>query len=201
MAESIPHSILAPFIQNYDTENNTIRVSINQAINDRLSKPEFTTNIFPEITPLKYNLHLIPTTVNESGKEATVDELIKKNFENKTWKEQVHKAMIEDGLEQDTTKWIDEPITTVNQNKFRDDMFTVRIDNLPEGTDKEILEKVLNNNGCDYFSKVVVPRDEQGALKRLGFIKFERLRYALKFLEDCPKIMVQSMILSTSLIA
>ena len=200
MAEQLPHQILAPFIQNYDAKTHTLSVSIPYEINKRLKNPEFTTNQFPDSIPAKVNLHLIPTSNVESGKEVTVDDLIKKQFDNQSWQSQVQKAMAESGLIQDKTKWVDEPITTVNPYSYHDDLFTVRVDNLPEGVDRIQLEKFLIENDCKYFVRVVVPRDETG-FKRFGFVKFDRLRYALIFIEKYQRKKFENMILNIGLIA
>ncbi|KAH0787174.1 hypothetical protein GPJ56_008888 [Histomonas meleagridis] len=200
MAEQLPLPILAPFIQKYDTKSHTLSVSIPNEINERLKNPEFTTNQFPDYVPAKVNLHLIPTSSVESGKEITIDDLIKKQFDNQSWQNQVQKAMAESGLIQDKTKWVDEQITTVNPFIYHDDLFTVRVDNLPDGVDKYKLEEFLKENGCNYFVRVIVPRDEVG-FKRFGFVKFDRLRYAIIFMEKYQHTRFGEMLLSIGLIA
>ena len=200
MAEQLPLPILSPFIQNYDAKTHTLSISIPEAINKRLKNPEFTTNQFPDSVPNKVNLHLIPTSNVESGKEITTDDLIKKQFDSQSWQNQVQKAMAESGLIQDKTKWVDEPITTVNPFSYHDDLFTVRVDNLPEGVDRNKLEDFLIQNDCNYFIRVVVPRDEVG-FKRFGFVKFDRLRYALIFIENYQNKRFDNMILKIGLIA
>jgi RNA recognition motif-containing protein len=82
-----------------------------------------------------------------------------------------------------------------------DDLFTVKVDNLPDGFQQSDLEDLLFRRGCNYFTKVVIPRNrETQVLQSLAFVKFTRLRYALKFYEDFQKTRARDRVLNTVLV-
>ncbi|OHS95032.1 hypothetical protein TRFO_10749 [Tritrichomonas foetus] len=200
MIEQLSPMVLAPYIKEFDESSSEVIGSLPRAVVKRLDNPSFTTEQNPDSVPMHLSLHLIPTNTNSQGGEASIQDQIAKHFDNQKWQQKVQKAMANDGLIRDKTQWVDDNITNINLRSSRDDYFSIRIDNLPENFGPHDLEDTLNSYGCSYFVRVVVPRDDQGEFKRFGFIKFERLRHALKCLEDCQRIMVGNMVLNIALV-
>ena len=210
MVEELSPYILAPFIKEIDPDTYTATLNVPEGIRARMQNPAFLVNAFPDrptsVGTSRIQLNEVRTT-NDSEK-VTIDELVEAEFglKNREWSTRVDKAMKKRGFIQDQTGWIDEQVSNVAMRNSRDDLFTVRIDNLPEQMSQHMLADRLIMSGCDYFTKIVVPRDVdapeingQPVYKRFGFVKFDKLRYALKFLEDHRKIQVASMILTSTL--
>lgn len=202
MTERPPLSlyVLAPFIKDINEETLEATVHLPTAVDNRLRNENFNQKIDQSENTKREVIYIIPTHSNTEGEEVSIKELVKKEFDNQSWHDEVESTMKESGLIQDKTEWIDERISNANFRSSHDDDFTVRIDNLPDKCGRDWLKKILLDEGCDYFSRVVVPSDDQNNFKRFGFIKFKRLRYALKFLEDYNKIMVNGMVLNVALV-
>lgn len=202
MTERPPISlyVLAPYIKDIDETSLEATVHLPVAADARLHNENFIKKIEQNDTAKREVIYIIPTHSNTEGEEVSIKELVKKEFDNQSWHDEVEEAMKESGLIQDKGEWIDERISNASYRSSHDDDFTVRIDNLPEGYGRDALKSVLLDEGCNYFSRVVVPSDEQHNFKRFGFIKFRRLRYALKFIEDYGKIMVDGMVLNVALV-
>lgn len=202
MTERPPLSlyVLAPFIKEIDESSLEATVHLPAAVENRLRNENFNKKIDQNDIAKREVIYIIPTHSNTEGEEVSIKELVKKEFDNQSWHDEVEEAMKESGLIQDKTEWIDERITNASFRSSHDDDFTVRIDNLPDGYGRDSLKNVLIQEGCQYFSRVVVPSDEQNNFKRFGFIKFKRLRYALKFLEDYSKIKIGGMVLNVALV-
>ena len=200
MVEELPLSVLAPFIKGYDESSSELIFAIPQIVRDRLDNPNFTSEQ-SQNPKSSSTLHLIPTTSSSSEKELTIDEQVKKRFDNQDWRQKVQKKMAEQGFIRDKSTYKDEPIVTINYRNARDDLFSVRIDNLPENFGSHELEDFLTfEQQCRYFTRIVVPRDEHNKFKRFGFIKFDRLRYAIKFIEDYAHLKIKNMMLNVSLV-
>jgi hypothetical protein len=177
--------ILAPWIQEIDQAKSTARVVVPAAIRARLSQPTYTDDREDSSRPNHATLHLAPTHSAEVGTELTDEQLVARGFGHATWEKRVQQAMEENGLIQDRRSIIDDQPLMAGSRGSRDDLCSVRIDNLPE-----VFEP--------YF--VAIPRDDEEHFKRFGFIKFDRLRYALKFLEDCKRMRVENMVLNISVV-
>lgn len=195
-------AIIAPFIDNFDPEKRILSGSIPKNAEDRLLSGKYSDEQMPDNTPSNMTLHLIPTNTTDSNTELSVDQLIERQFGTQQWQNQVQKAMTDTKLILNNAGWVDEPVSGVTsvRNTRDDNLFSLRVDNLPDGMGQIDLMQLLREYGCDYFTRVVVPRDEQGTFKRFGFVKFERLRYALKCLEDCPKMKVDNMVINLALV-
>jgi hypothetical protein len=200
MVEHLPLAILAPWIQAIDHEKSHARVVVPEAIRARLSRPEFTEDREDLSRPSRAVLHLAPTHSAEVGAELTDEQIVAREFGNATWQKRVQRAMEEKGLLQDKRAAIDDETAMVGPRLSRDDWFSVRVDNLPEGFEPYDVERVLQQYGCDYYSRVVIPHDDDDCFKRFGFVKFERLRWALKFVEECAQMKVQNMVLNIKVV-
>lgn len=205
LIEELPPYILAPFITDIDPETKEATLKVPNGIRDRLMKKAFTENVFPDRTPGSAKMHLHEVNASQDGDNVTMEELIETEFglKNREWNARKDKAMKQRGFIQDQTGWVDDQVSNTAIRAARDDnLFTVRVDNLPENMSQAILSKEILNAGCNYFTKIVVPRDlETNEPKRFGFVKFERLRYALKFLEDYHKaIKVSGMVINSTLV-
>lgn len=198
MVEKISIIAAAPFIKSIDENTLEAKVILPAAVKARLENPNFNVEQ-NSYEPARYQLHLIPTSVSSADTDATMDELVAKEFDNSKWQSKVQKAMANQGLIQTKANFVDDRQIISNYTNTRDDYFTVRIDNLPEGTGNHELTNLLLKEGCDYFVRVKVPRGDDNEFKRFGFIKFERLRHALKFMEDHNKILVNNMVLNVAL--
>jgi hypothetical protein len=199
MVEQLPLAILAPWIVSAEQGSPEALVSIPRGIHDRLSQPLFTEDHDDRPRP-HHLLHLIPTHSTEIGAELTDEQLVDREFGNANWHERVRREMEEKKLVQDKSAWTNEQPTIYGPRGTRDDLFSVRIDNLPEGFEPWQVEALLVENKCEYWARVVIPRDDDGNYKRFGFVKFERLRYALKFLEESQEMRAENMVLNVGLV-
>lgn len=205
----LPHLsnyVLAPYIKSIDENTLEATVHLPSAVEARLRNENFNRKIESNESSKREVIYLIPTHSNNEGEEVSIKDLVKKDFDNQAWRDEVEDAMKESGLIQNKTEWVDDRVITTNYRNSHDGFFTVRIDNLPEGYGSIELTNILLDKGCEYFDHVVVPKEDQtGQLKqirfkRFGFIKFNRLRYAIKFLEDYNKIMEDGMVLNVALV-
>ena len=217
--EDVSLIILAPFIKEYDPAEGVAKVSIPAAIRDRYEREDraFTSLAFKERDDredrgfvddisdrpnliARFTLH--ETNVAADDEEVSMAKLIEKEFgpSNREWTLRKEKKMKEQRFIQDTSGWINESETDMGMRSSRDDFFTVKVDNLPEGMDQQRLMDELRRVGCNYFEKAIVPRDEtQSGFKRWAFVKFRRLRWAIKFIEDYQKLIVDNMVLNLQL--
>jgi hypothetical protein len=204
MVEQLPLSILAPFIKSIDPETHTATVVISDRICKRLEDEEqcFTQNAMPESEPARTAVRLTPVGNVDISSDLSWEEMVARDFDsNQKWQMRVNTAMADSGLIQDRTGWVDEQAVNISIRSSRDDLFSVRVDNCPEGMSPGDLESLLYTNGCDYFTKVVIPHDDMlGTWKRFGFVKFQKLRYALKFVETCPRMTKNGMVLNVGLV-
>lgn len=199
----LPHLsnyVLAPYIKSIDENTLEATVHLPSAVEARLRNENFNRKIESNESSKREVIYLIPTHSNNEGEEVSIKDLVKKDFDNQAWRDEVEDAMKESGLIQNKTEWVDDRVIGPSYRNSHDDDFTVRIDNLPDKCGPDSLKAVLFDRGCNYFSRVVVPSDEQFKFKRFGFIKFKRLRYAIKFLEDYSKIMIDGMVLNVALV-
>ena len=197
LCETLDRSILAPFITKYDPATGKATVSMPREIAKRLESPAFTENLFPERgQPTPGRLQLIKKTVLSEETEYSIDDQIKKIFSpsNREWVSRKEKLMKERGFTQDESNWGAEDTHHMPDARQHSDsrLFTVKMDNLPDGMSQGELIDELHRHDCYYFAKVVVPRDrDSDKFKPWAFIKFERLRWAVMFLEDYQKLEVQ----------
>jgi hypothetical protein len=201
MVEQLPLEILAPWVRTVDPAASVVHCAIPDVVQARLRKRSFTEERDDDrIAPGHAVFRLVPTHSAEVGAELTDEQLVEREFGNSNWQKRVQRAMEERRLVQDKRNWSEGQTTVANQRSSRDEFFSVRVDNLPEGFEPYLVELLLQDYGCNYYAKVVIPRDENEQYKRFGFIKFERLRYALKFLEDCRRMKVQNLVLNIGLV-
>jgi hypothetical protein len=200
MVEQLPPTILAPWVRSIDLSSSQAHVVIPEIIHQRLLNPAFVEDRDDGMPATHTTFRLAPTHSTEVGVELTDEQLVEREFGNAIWQKKVQRAMEDKKLVQDKRGWTDDQPTIPSARSSRDEYFSVRVDNLPEGFDPLQVEQLLRDYGCDYAAKVVIPRDDNDQYKRFGFIKFERLRYALKFLEDCRRMKVQDMVLNIGLV-
>ena len=198
MVENLPLSILAPFVKEYNPETGEATISIPGEIKERLENRAgaYTENIAPERgPPAPGHLQLIKKTVISEETEYSIDDQIEKIFgpKNREWVSRKEKLMKERGFTQDDSNWVEDTHGMPDARQHSDSrLFTVKMDNLPEGMTQSELMDELERNDCYYYSRVVVPRDRvTEAIRPWAFIKFERLRWAVMFLEEYQKLKVQ----------
>jgi hypothetical protein len=206
MVELLPLSILAPFIKDIDPRSNQAIVTVPDGIRQRLSDSHFTRNCFPDSRPPEGNLRVIWTTLGDVDTAITDEELVEREFKGTKWQQQVQRALRDEGLIQDRSTWVDEQSSIIKVGNVQDDLFSVKVDNLPDNIWNGELAEHLRSLHCDYFTKINVPIDQREMEatgierpRRFGFVKFERLRWALKFCEDFPKMKMGNFILNVAL--
>lgn len=181
--------ILAPFIKEVNPDTYEAKLELPAGLCDRQKNPAFLEHAFTDGRPTSVGqakMQLREVDTSDEVETKTMEKRLEERFEmNHEWHARVEKAMKHHGFIQDQTGWVDEQTSNTATRTARDDLFTVRVDNLPEQMNQMKLTRLLEDAGCSYFAKVIVPRDmETGECKRFGFVKFEKLRWALKFLED-----------------
>jgi hypothetical protein len=206
MVENLPLSILAPFIKPFDPTQTNVSVELPRGVQDRLNKPSFTQDVFPSARPSVGTLRLIATSHGDVNTVLTDDELVEREFSGQRWNQQVQGSLREGGLLQDRSKWVDASQSLVPLEGSSDGLFCVKVDNLPDEVWRDDLAQFLHDHDCRYFEKIVVPsdrreREESGIDKsrRFAFVKFTRLRWALKFVEDYQKMTYGNFILTAVL--
>jgi hypothetical protein len=206
MVERVPLAILAPFIKAIDGTTNEAIVTVPDGIRMRLLDPNFTSNMFPDSRPPAGNLRLIRTIQGDVDTAITDEELVDREFKGAKWQQQVQRALLDEGLLQDRSGWVDEQSSIKKVGGGFDDLFSVKVDNLPDGVWNDELADHLRSLNCYYFTKINVPRDSAEMeltgvekTRRFGFVKFERLRWALKFCEDFPKMKMGNFMLNVAL--
>lgn len=187
--KALDAKILAPFIKEVDPETYEAKLELPAGLCDRQRNPAFLEHAFTDGRPTKVGdakMQLREVDTSDEVETKTMEKRLEERFEmNHEWHARVEKAMKHHGFIQDQTGWVDEQTSNTATRTARDDLFTVRVDNLPEQMNQMKLTRLLEDAGCCYFDKVIVPRDmETGECKRFGFVKFAKLRWALKFLED-----------------
>jgi RNA recognition motif-containing protein len=206
MVERLPLAILAPFMKQFNETQTEATVELPDGIRERLTKPGFTAELFPASRPPTSTLRLIRTMHGDVAAALNDEELVEREFSGARWQQQVQRSLREGGLLQDRSGWIDDSQQLVPLDGVPDGLFCVKVDNLPDGVWREQLARFLIDNNCNYFSKIVVPLDrrvldDEGIEKsrRFAFVKFERLRWALKFVEDFQKLRMENFILGVCL--
>ena len=200
-ANQLPPVIIAPFITDYNKTTGTYTACIPTVIEENLNNPNLTEEVTPDKVPGHTKFNLIPTHAAGKDDELTVDKLIEREFGSSKWQESVNKVLMSKGLVQNAKDTAED---APQYSKFgRDDnLFSVRIDNLPDNDGRDEIADIIRAAGCRYFDRVIVPYDEEsGTYKRFGFVKFTRLRHALKFVEDYPSIRCGTMLLNVQLVA
>jgi RNA recognition motif-containing protein len=192
--------VLAPFVTSYNSETGVYTADLPEQIVANLENPNLTDEVTPDKVPAHTKFNLIPTHKVGKDAEATIENLIKHEFGTSRWQETVNKVLISKGVIA-SSKDVAEDIPQYSRFGRDDNLFTVRINNLPDNEGSPQISELLRQNGCDYFERVVIPFDEETAkFKRFGFVKFARLRYALKFIEDHPSIRCGTMLLDLQLV-
>ena len=197
----IPVRIFAPFAKLKSSQDGKWDVILPVGIKNRLSDPRFTEDITPEKIPAHGRLPLIPTHINNDDIEVSIPELVKKHFDSQSWKTKVTSKIDKMFGSNDSNQLNDE--SNVNR-RFDDQLFTVRLDNLPENEGSYQIQKFLRDQGIHYFERVVVPNDQvTGKPKTFGFLKFKHLRWALKFINENnnPKIRFQQNLINVQLVS
>ena len=189
MVDRVPDFVLAPFLARVDPESNTATFEIPKAIAERLEKPAFTESAITRQDAPPGKIPLIEVSSLADNEEVSLDKLIDQMFGpgNAEWTKRKEEAMKKKGFIQDTSDWVEESTNEFGQRSSRDELFTVKVDNLPEGMGQNELWGALDALGCDYIERVVVMKQDNGEYKRWAYVKFRRLRWAVKFVEDYQK--------------
>lgn len=145
MAEHLSPIILAPWIRSIDPSTSQARVAIPDVVQQRLLNPAYVEDREEGMPATHTTFRLAPTHNTEVGVELTDEQLVEREFGNALWQKKVQRAMEEKGLVQDKRGWTDDQPTIASARSSRDDYFSVRIDNLPEGFDPFQVELLLRD--------------------------------------------------------
>jgi len=195
----IRDDVFAPFVKQIDLDNRKVSVHIPNPIIERLNNTSFTSDKMNERETSRGKLKLLSTQSITEDTDVSIEEQIKKKFESSEWKNLVEKT-IKDG--KTPAKKREENNNSLSTRRIsRDDFFTVRLGDLDKNEGNRDIERLIIDHGCFYFDRCVVPRDEEGNFKQVCFVKFERLRDAVRFMDDCQgKIRHNNMVVSMTLI-
>ena len=200
-AQLLPQEILAPFVTGFDESTGEFIANIPKEIIEHLNSPHFCEPLNDNIMPGSTKFNLIPTHAGGKDAELSVDKLVEQQFSGPKWQEQVNKVLMEKGLVQNSRETNEDAPSFVRFGRD-DDLYTVRVENLPDNEGRDDIADLLHEAGCHYFTKVIVPFDEEtGTYRRTGFIKFQRLRWAIKFIQDYQSVKAGNMLLSFKLSA
>lgn len=200
--DSIPTYILAPFIIDAG-EDGDIEIELREGVADRLRDGHFSTDFSSEATSDHHMISLIPSTVVDTERTLTIEEKVQREFGHPIPKMEWAKSVNEQFAERRRTVRRQDASGGDQQASTRpyDDLFTVKIDNLPDNTGPNDLRDLFHYEGTNYYKKVIVPyADDKVSYRRVAFIKFEYLRYALIFLEDYRSFRYKDMVCSSQLI-
>jgi hypothetical protein len=201
MVEAVPLAILAPFVRRVDRETLQAEVSVPAALHERLSDWHFNDCQSIDAEPSHIAPILVRSHAADIGAELTDEQLIARRFETPAWRNEVNEATSSHPLIARRRGYGDAHSPEVVLRGGTDDVFAVKVDNLLHGFQQSDLEDLLYRSGCNYFTKVLIPRNrETQVLQSLGFVKFTRLRYALKFYEDFQKTKARDRVLNTVLV-
>ena len=196
----LPQEILAPFVTDYNPETDEFIAVIPKEIENHLNDPNYCESI-SENVPAVAHFNLIPTHAVGNDADISTEKLIEMQFSGPKWEDQVRKLLTDKGLVQNN-KETNEDAPQFSRYGRDDNLYTVRVENLPDLQSKDELEDILYESGCHYFTKVILPYDEETqSYRRTAFIKFDKLRWALKFIQDYPSIRIKNMLLSFKLSA
>ena len=199
-AKLLPQEILAPFVTDYDASIDEFVVSMPEEVIKHLSNPNYCDPL-NDISPGETQFNLIPTHAVGKDADLSTEKLIEMQFSGPKWEDQVNKLLMDKGLVQNSRETNDDAPQFTRYGRD-DNLYTVRVENLPDLQSREELQDILAENGCHYFTKVILPfDDETQTYRRTAFIKFEKLRWAIKFIQDFPSIRIKNMLLSFKLSA
>ncbi|EAY09256.1 hypothetical protein TVAG_133140 [Trichomonas vaginalis G3] len=200
MAEELGLSpkFLAPYV--VDKQGDKYIANVPKVILEHLRSPDFTEDVNPMKQPQHAKLHLVLTNNSSKDENVTIDDLVEREFSSEKWTKKVKIHLASKGVYQ-ANRASNEDDIEYSPFGRSDDKFTVKLDGLPEPFDKNDVMDLLYDCGCNYFDKVNIPRErDSDKLKPVAFIKFDRLRHAILFIENNPQIKIGQFILAPMLV-
>ena len=191
---------LAPYITDMSEDGVYTIKNFPKAVFDRLSSGNYFKEEGEESNPISSHLRIIPTSNLENDQTLTIEELVNKQFgiQNHEWQTELTSYINKHTHK--TTVAVAETNSSTNR-KFDIGLYTVKIENLPEGWNVPDLRKFLFDHDSRFFEKVNVPKDAQGNPRSVAYVKFKHLRYALIFIEKYRNLKTNDfMILNSTLV-